>query len=134
MRRIMNPNDSNGGRALAQRVRKIRKALRMSQAEFGEAVGLSQQAVSKIERGEQAHTRQLSGIARLAGLTLAELVDDSGAPILNDKERTLLDTFRQLGPADQAEILDLTAVKFMRMASKKRRTITRKQAAEILNN
>lgn len=69
--------DEIGGPLLAEKVRSIRNSASLSQTEFGKKVGLSQQAVSKIERGETYQSRKLVNIARFAGLTLGELLTEN---------------------------------------------------------
>lgn len=66
-----------GGPALARAVKAIRAQLALNQRRFGEAVGLSQQQISKIERGISVHTRNLAKIAEIANCRVADLLTDN---------------------------------------------------------
>lgn len=56
-----------------EKIRARRGELNMSQAALGRAVGISQAAINKIEKGDVEHTRKLSLIARELGIPLVEL-------------------------------------------------------------
>ncbi len=65
---------------IGDRIRELRAAQGMSQAELAERVGLTDEAVSRAERGVTLPTvRTLGSIARALGVGLAELAE-GGAP------------------------------------------------------
>lgn len=66
-----------GGPILSRNVKNIRGRLGLSQTAFGRKVGLSQQTISKLERGLSLHTRQLEKIAIIAGCGVADLLVDN---------------------------------------------------------
>lgn len=58
---------------MSSRIAQLRKARGISQADLGEAVGLGQSAISKIERGETADPATLRKIAEALGVDPTEL-------------------------------------------------------------
>ena len=69
-----------GAMPLSDRIRKIRISKAMNQAEFGEALGVSQGTVSRWEkaRGAQVPDKDaLKNIARLAGISVDDLISDT---------------------------------------------------------
>ena len=50
------------------RLYKVRKALKMSQVEFGREIGVSGAAISRIEKGERGLTEQMPGIPCTPGM------------------------------------------------------------------
>jgi transcriptional regulator with XRE-family HTH domain len=59
--------------AIGDKIKALREAAGMSQAELARAAGLSQQAISKIEVNLSVSTRKLVAIARVFGKTAEEL-------------------------------------------------------------
>ena len=63
-------------------VKKIRKGLGMRQTKFGEALGLDQSALSRVENGIQSLTAaQWVVVGRLAGFKTDRLVNACNAPV-----------------------------------------------------
>ena len=60
---------------LAKKVKSIRKARGWTQTELGEKVGLSQRAISKIERAKTDQPRVVRKIAEIGKVSIAELLD-----------------------------------------------------------
>lgn len=77
---------------------------RITQAQIGQELGLTQAWVSKYKLGTQeADIDQLDAIARVYGHTLNELLDLRPDP----KERELLDAFRALRPDARALAIEM---------------------------
>ena len=65
--------------ALGARIRERRRALRMSQAALGDAIGLTFQQIQKYESGaNRVSFSMLVGIARAMDMTPAELIEGLG--------------------------------------------------------
>jgi DNA-binding XRE family transcriptional regulator len=64
---------------LGARVQKIRNQLGLSQAELGEAVGMSQQAIGAIESGRVVRPKKLREIARVLRTTEEMLLGETGS-------------------------------------------------------
>lgn len=75
-------------RRISEGIRKRRKALGLSQAELGRAVGLSRTAVSSLERGAYTElgVRKIDRVATALGLELC-LRDASPMPTLDELQR-----------------------------------------------
>ena len=62
-----------------ERIRQLRNSLKLSQAEFGAKIGLSQNYIWMIEKGERTPSdRTVSDICREFGVSLAWLEDGVG--------------------------------------------------------
>ena len=62
-----------------ERIRQLRNALKLSQAEFGAKIGLSQNYIWMIEKGERTPSdRTISDICREFNVSLAWLEDGEG--------------------------------------------------------
>lgn len=96
---------------IGARVKATRKALRMTQAKVGAALGVDQSQFSRMERGESPWTAlQIATVADLLGVTAADLMPGGRLPtaeelqilvLIRDEERTeaarvLLETVRRL--------------------------------------
>src|SRR5690348_18229810 len=66
---------------IGQKIRRRREELRLSQADLGRQVGVSQATIDKIEAGHTARSRYLPLIAVKLGLPLEEI--DPGLAALN---------------------------------------------------
>ena len=97
-----------------ERVKEIRKALKLNQADFGERLGLRNTAISKIENGENGVTDQtLKSICREFGVNESWLRTGEGDPFvptpttefdrlankydLDDLEKKILSAYLDLG-------------------------------------
>ncbi|MGW2380222.1 helix-turn-helix transcriptional regulator [Streptomyces sp. NPDC001658] len=87
--------------ALANNVRKYRRAAGLSQEELAEAADLSIQTVRKVEQGKDVTTGTLHAVARGLGVqTSALFIADSPAPVVGDEgtRRSLVDLRMALMP------------------------------------
>ena len=82
-------------RAIARRVRAARKAVRLSQTDVAEALGLSKSGYGHYDRGRQPFTvEQIYQLSRVLGRSVEWLLGlEMG---INDDEDKLLTRFRQL--------------------------------------
>lgn len=64
-----------------ERLRALRKKMRLSQGELGERVGLSQGAISDLERGIAMETNKLLDLARVCGVSPDWLLGKEEAPL-----------------------------------------------------
>jgi transcriptional regulator with XRE-family HTH domain len=89
---------------MKERLKKLRKTLGITQGEFGKKIGMSDVAISYMESGRTALSKQN---IRLICLTFGvredwlengngDMMNDEA--VLSDKERRLLALFRQLSP------------------------------------
>ncbi len=87
---------------LGQRLRALREAHRLTQAEFGERVGLEAETVSRVERGHQPlSVANLARVATVFGVPIAALVDPEvplPPPALEPGELEILAAYRALPP------------------------------------
>jgi len=74
-------NDRSEVMKIGQKIRRRREELRLSQADLGRQVGVSQATIDKIEAGHTARSRYLPLIAVKLGLPLEEI--DPGLAALN---------------------------------------------------
>lgn len=66
--------------AIAGNLRRLREARKISQAELGRRVGLSQASISAMERGlPPADEQQIPRLASALGVPLSELIGAGGA-------------------------------------------------------
>lgn len=65
---------------LASEIKRRRKQIGMSQADFANAVGLSQASLSRIERGEQKQSLQIGLMAAKFGCSVLDLDPDFSMP------------------------------------------------------
>ncbi len=78
-------------------LKEIRKAAGLTQEELAEKAGVSQAAVSRIEKmAESVTLRQLKQVAEALGVSPSDLLSDRGAT-----EAALVRRFRQLSPDQQ---------------------------------
>lgn len=78
------------------RIKDIRKALDMTQAEFAQRIGLKQNSLANIEIGRRNASNQLvTSICREFGVNLDYLLHGTG-PMFAPKESTALDRIDQL--------------------------------------
>ncbi len=95
-------------------LKELRKKLRMSQADFASAVGVSDRTVGSWERGESfPNAEQIWNCAVVLGCTPNDIFrweEDAEEPGLNEvapltpEERTVLEDYRQSSPAWQQNI------------------------------
>lgn len=88
------------------RLRELRKAAGLTQAELAAATGVSQPAISQIENDAIAmDVAWMRAFARELGCTTADLLDDADNPDrLSEAERELIHKYRQADRAQQAMI------------------------------
>jgi transcriptional regulator with XRE-family HTH domain len=94
------------------RLRELRKALKMTQAEFAAKLEMAQNSYSKIETGENSLTeKNIFLICLIFGVNESWLRSGEGemfAPVLKPKnadEKALIEMFRRLSPEMRAFVL-----------------------------
>ncbi len=60
------------------KIRLLRHMAGLTQRQLAERTGLTQSAISRIERGSSISVRRMKDIARALGVHPAELLDDEG--------------------------------------------------------
>lgn len=74
-----------------ERVREIRKSFKLTLEKFGEKVGVGKQAISKIEKGENSITDQMSkAICREFNVNYDYLMNGEGE-MFSDLPKTIID-------------------------------------------
>lgn len=73
-------------KTLGERVRKARKDLNLTQAQLGKKIDLSQGAISGLENGRNASSRELHSIAKALGKTVEELVEGIDVKYTDDEQ------------------------------------------------
>jgi len=88
------------------RIRELRKAAGLTQAELGGKVGLHQTQVGNLENGGRNLTFEWARrIAKALGVRLADLLGDEDNPDrLADDERELVHHYRSADPAQRAMV------------------------------
>lgn len=80
----------------------------ISLAEAGRRLGISGQAVGLKLRGERGvSVDELKELARMAGLTVSEVVGDDAVVIDLEDEKDLVELYRLLAPEQRKMLLDL---------------------------
>lgn len=104
-----------------ERIKEIRKTLNLSQKEFGEKIGVSDTAISKLEKGERNPSEQtIKSICREYNVNYAWLMEGLGDMFSNLPE-TLLD---QVAEEYNLDELDKVIVKrYMQLSEDKRQVI-----------
>jgi transcriptional regulator with XRE-family HTH domain len=75
-------------RRFAQNIAAVRRALRMSQQELADRVGMNRSALSELERGHRsARLGEAAAIAEVLGVDLPALLDDK--PIIVVSKQTI---------------------------------------------
>lgn len=78
--------------------------------DIGEALGTGEKNVGHILTGRNnAKLEQIQGIARMLGMSIAELTADDLYYITKEEERKIIDSIRELTDKEQAEILRMIA-------------------------
>ena len=75
--------DNLTGKSLGERVVERREELKMSQTQLAKKVGISQQSLSAIEKGETKRPRNISDLARALSTTVSYLETGQRAPGAN---------------------------------------------------
>lgn len=95
--------------SLADRVKRLRKALKLSQAKLAEKTGVSQSAIGMIESGEREKPQILVPLAAALGVTVEMLATGKGPEhqrvLMTDHEAELIDQWNHLSPTQQDDIL-----------------------------
>lgn len=87
--------------SLGTRIRECRKAAGWSQAKLSDESGISQQMLSKLERGKAFGTTEIVQLARALKVSpqWLETGDEPMLDTISPDERELLEEYRQLDPA-----------------------------------
>ena len=97
---------------MKDRLKEFRKSLGLTQGEFGKKIGMSDVAISHMESGRTAISRQNAQLISLTfGVRQEWLEDGIGEMMdaeaeLSDYERRLLEFFRQLSPKARRMLLE----------------------------
>ena len=124
-------------RSLARRLRERREKFGLTQGEAAEAIGVTQQHLSALERGDSRPPmlEHVSKWARLYGTTVDYLLGltDNPAPgagaIMPPRWEEMVMIMGQLSEAGRAELLDVAGVMVQHEA---RRAAWNKEAAELV--
>lgn len=96
--------------SFGERIKEIRKAKKISQAELAQMSNLSQQSISFIENG--VNSPSIYTAQRIADALGIPLTDLTGPPpqtyetVLTERERELISCFRRLSAQEQSFIYD----------------------------
>lgn len=83
------------------RIKQLRKAKGLTQAELGDIAGVSRSQLAEIENETApANTLRLAAIARALEVTVDDLFDSEDA-----YRRLILDFMREMAPEDRAHVL-----------------------------
>jgi transcriptional regulator with XRE-family HTH domain len=97
---------------MKDRLKQLRKFLRLTQGEFGEKIGMTDASVSHMESGRTALSKQnIRLICLVFGVREAwlesgegEMLDDEA--LLSEREKRLLELFRRLSPKAQRMVIE----------------------------
>lgn len=92
---------------LAERLKRLRKALKLSQAKLAEKAGVSQSAIGMIESGERENPQILVPLAAALGVTAEMLATGRGVEqqrVMADHEAELIDQWGLLSPSQQTDL------------------------------
>lgn len=112
---------------LAGRLRAVREGLGLTQAAFGEMVGVTSQSVSDWEGERQVPSRsRLERMARILGLPIAVFREGGPDPatIVLERARSPVEARTARGPGRRAEDLQLRASGLHKDAARLERLIT----------
>lgn len=114
-----------------ERIKDLRKIVGLSQKEFGEHIGVSDTAISKIEKGERNPSEQtIKSICREFNVNYAYLKEGLGDMFSNLPE-TLLD---QVADEYDLDDLDKLIVKRYMQLSKDKRKVIKEYLQSIFTN
>lgn len=104
-----------------ERIKQLRKTLGMSQRDFGEKIGISDPAVSKLEKGTNVPSEQtLKSICREFNVNWAWLTEGLG-DMFSDLPETLLDEVAEEYDLDDTD--KLLVKRYMQLSHEKRAVI-----------
>lgn len=91
------------------RLKTLRKYLKLNQTDFAKKIGLTQSAIARLERGETALTqKQIKPICSVYGVRESWLVDGKGTMFVDNAVLTLIEEeSKKLNETNQKYILDL---------------------------
>ena len=114
-----------------QRVKQLRKELKLNQSDFGKRLGVTPAAISKIEKGENSPSEQtIKSICREFNVNYAWLKEGIG-DIYSNLPETLLDQVAEEYDLDE---LDKKIVKGYMQLSKENRRAFKKYLHDIFIN
>lgn len=107
-----------------ERIASAFEARKVNRAEVGREIGITGQAVSlKLQGKRPVSVEELKVLARFAGLSVAEAVEDDAVVIELKDEQDLIELYRLLTPEQRAMLLNLA--RQLVTAAPPRRTETR---------
>ncbi|MFB6349809.1 helix-turn-helix domain-containing protein [Moraxella sp. ZJ142] len=97
--------DNQLSRAIGRAIAAKRQAVGLTQAQVAESIGVSDDAISKMERGGIMPTiKRLSEFAMLFDCETTDFLTDAN-PTINDEARHVMNLLAQLEPSDRAELI-----------------------------
>ncbi|MDO8908895.1 MAG: helix-turn-helix transcriptional regulator [Pseudohongiella sp.] len=97
---------------IGERLREERKAMNLSQAEFGELGGVKANAQGQYEKGDRFPTADYMAAISAAGVDVLYVITGHRTPrhqeALSVRENIVLDNFRALSEEDRAAVQRLT--------------------------
>jgi transcriptional regulator with XRE-family HTH domain len=94
------------------KIREIREAQRYSLEDVAQKIGMTRSNLSKIELEKATVSLAwLRVLARFFRVTVADLLSEEDHPFaLSDTEKTLIQTYRQIGPAAKKQAIPMLLV------------------------
>lgn len=105
---------------IGKRIRDLRMAMKLTQSQFAELVGLSEDSIGKVERGISVPTIDtLMKMAEGLKVTLAELLEEPQQKA-EGKNKMLNDFIKYLGtkPPDDIRLIHEVAIKILERKKK----------------
>jgi transcriptional regulator with XRE-family HTH domain len=97
---------------MKDRLKELRRSLKLTQGEFGEKIGMTDASVSHMELGRTAMSKQNVRLISLVFGVREEWLEHgvgdmmNEAAILTDREKRLLELFRRLSPLAQRMLIE----------------------------
>lgn len=114
-----------------ERVREIRKSFKLTLEKFGEKVGVGKQAISKIEKGENSITDQMSkAICREFNVNYDYLMNGEGE-MFSDLPKTIIDELCKQFDCDD---LDRSLIEEYLKLSADDRSVLKKYIRNVFNS
>lgn len=85
--------------SIGENLRRLRKALGLTQGALAEKAGVSQQLVSQLERGENEKTLELPALAKALGVSVHQIDEDYSPDAFAGKvsgEKQIMDLLRRI--------------------------------------
>lgn len=114
-----------------ERIKEVRKSLKLTLEEFGSKIGVTKTAVSKLERGDRNLTDQMAkAICREYNVNYDWLMDGEG-DMFSDLPQTILDELCKQYDCDE---LDRSLIEEYLKLSSDERTVLKKYIRNVFNS